>query len=62
LNVKWWLPTCYEKDYKKKPFRYFSHTAGHEGENSLLSYLISEGLALELSAGEEFDIHAMTLF
>ena len=29
---------------------YFSHLAGHEGKNSLLSYLKEEGLALELSS------------
>ena len=36
--------------YKSKPLTYFGHLFGHEGPNSLLSYLIAEGLALELSA------------
>jgi insulysin len=36
-----------------------SHLFGHEGENSLLSYLISEGLALEL--GSSFD-HELSSF
>ena len=37
--------------YRSNPGRYVSHLFGHEGENSLLSLLIDEGLALELSAG-----------
>lgn len=31
---------------------YVSHVVGHEGQNSLLSTLIKEGLATSLSAGE----------
>ena len=41
---------------------YFSHLFGHEGENSLLSYLISEGLALELSAGGDHELWAFSTF
>ncbi len=36
--------------YKNDPSSYVSHLIGHEGENSLLSLLIDEGLALELSS------------
>jgi len=32
---------------------------GHEGENSLLSYLTKEGYAMSLSAGED---HEMGIF
>jgi insulysin len=39
-----------------------SHLFGHEGENSLLSYLISEGLALELSAGGDHELHSFSTF
>jgi insulysin len=39
-----------------------SHLFGHEGENSLLSYLISEGLALELSAGGDHELWAYSTF
>jgi insulysin len=35
---------------------------GHEGENSLLSYLISEGLALELSAGGDHEMSSFSTF
>lgn len=36
--------------------RYISHLVGHEGENSLLSYLINKGWALELSCGEDHEL------
>ena len=59
MNFYWFLP-CTELDHATKPLTYFSHLIGHEGENSLLSYLIDEGLALELSAGPEDHVHAYT--
>ena len=43
--------------YKSNPGRYFSHLFGHEGENSLLSILIDEGLALELSAWSSDEVN-----
>jgi insulysin len=50
LTIYWVLPYC-EKEYKSQPLQYFSHLFGHEGENSLLSYLKKEGYAMNLSAG-----------
>jgi len=47
LTLTFILP-YYELELKTQPLNYFSHLFGHEGENSLLSYLVSEGLALEL--------------
>jgi insulysin len=38
LKIYWILP-CYEKLLESKPLDYFSHLFGHEGENSILSYL-----------------------
>jgi insulysin len=35
---------------------------GHEGENSLLSYLISEGLALELSSSCDHELWSFSTF
>jgi len=61
LKFFWILPN-YEKEHKSKPLDYFSHLIGHEGENSLLSYLISEGLALELSAGGDHEMSAFSTF
>jgi insulysin len=58
LIIYWMLPYC-EDEFKSQPLRYLSHLFGHEGENSLLSYLTKEGYALELSAGEE---HEMGIF
>ena len=52
----------YEKDFKTKPLFYFSHLFGHEGQNSLLSYLISEGLALELSAYSDNELWTLSSF
>ena len=42
--------------------RYHSHLFGHEGENSLLSWLISEGLALELCASSDHNLWSTTNF
>mmetsp|Transcript_1318 Transcript_1318/g.1693 ORF Transcript_1318/g.1693 Transcript_1318/m.1693 type:complete len:895 (-) Transcript_1318:261-2945(-) len=53
ITFEFTLP-YYELEYKSKPLNYFSHLFGHEGENSLLSYLISEGLALELNSYPHF--------
>lgn len=58
LAIYWILPYC-EREYKSQPLRYFSHLFGHEGKNSLLSYLKSEGYAMSLSAGED---HEMGIF
>ena len=52
----YWILPCYEKEHTSQPLNYMSHLFGHEGENSLLSYLISKGLALELSAGGDHEL------
>lgn len=44
LTVTWILPYSRNR-YKEKSNEYLSHVLGHEGEKSLLSYLIKEGLA-----------------
>jgi len=40
-----------EKDHKTQPLKYFAHLIGNEGENSLLSYLKAQGLALAPAKG-----------
>jgi insulysin len=49
LELNWFL-----KDqtpfYRNSPSRYASHILGHEGKGSLLSFLISQGLATSISA------------
>jgi insulysin len=57
LQLYWVLPDCH-KEYLSNPLSYFSHLFGHEGQNSLLSYLKKEGLALELSCGSYNWIHS----
>jgi len=52
LSIYWILPYC-EKEYKSQPLKYFTHLFGHEGQNSILSYLKKEGLAMNLSAGSD---------
>ena len=61
MSFYWFLPYTQE-EYKTQPLKYHSHLFGHEGENSLLSYLISEGLALELSASSDHELWAITNF
>jgi len=56
LVISWILPYC-EAEYKSKPLNYFTHLFGHEGENSLLSYLMQEGYALDLSCGDDHELH-----
>jgi len=50
LEFKWVIDYL-APHYRSCPGNYISHLLGHEGENSLLSLLITEGLALDLSCG-----------
>lgn len=51
LSLTWFLDESMHKNYYNSPGHYFSHLIGHEGENSLLSYLKLQHYAYELSAG-----------
>jgi insulysin len=51
-----------EKHYKSNPLKYISHLIGHEGPNSLLSLLIDEGLALELSSSQTEQMRTFSYF
>ena len=48
--------------WKSKPGEYISFIIGHEGKNSLLSYLIKEGLASELSCSNNHIFDACDYF
>lgn len=61
LTISWILPYC-EEEYRSQPLNYYSHLFGHEGKNSLLSYLMAEDLALELSAGGDHELWALSTF
>lgn len=50
LELTWFL-TDQTPHYRSSPSKYVSHILGHEGKGSLLSFLISQGLATALSAG-----------
>lgn len=50
------------KDLKNKPLKYFTHIFGHEGQNSLLSILISKGLALTLESEGTHELHSFSTF
>lgn len=61
LQVFWVLPFV-SKEYKTKPLQYWGHMFGHEGKNSLLSYLKKEGYALALSAGGDAELNIYSDF
>lgn len=46
-----WIVSNQAEHYKHPPSKYVTHLLGHEGKGSLLSFLISQGLATSLSAG-----------
>lgn len=55
LEVTWVLPYC-ELEFRSKPIKYFSHLFGHESQNSLLSWLKDQGLAMALSSDFQHEI------
>lgn len=60
LQMFWRMPMYLELEHDKGPLNYFSHLIGHEGENSLLSYLKSKNWALGLSAGGDHELYGMS--
>ena len=61
LTVYWTLPYM-QSEYKSSPLGYFSHLVGHEGENSLLSYLKQEDYVSELSAEGDSELDCFSDF
>jgi insulysin len=61
ITLMFILPYC-EDRHKTQPYSYFSALIGHEGENSLLSFLKHENLALELSAGADHSMDSLSMF
>lgn len=47
-----------ELEYKSNPQKYYYHLFGHEGENSLLSYLKKEDYAMDLYSSGESHVKA----
>ena len=52
----------FEKDHKTQPLKYFAELIGHEGENSLLSFLKSEGWVIEICTDQDHLLDCMTFF
>lgn len=61
LTLFFILPYC-ELQHETKPLNYYSHLFGHEGENSLFSYLKEEDLAMSLSAGGDHEQDSFSTF
>ena len=61
MNFQYVLPYC-ERDPQTQPLNYLSSVVGHEGENSLLSYLKSEDLALELCTSIDHSLNGISFF
>lgn len=59
LSFVWTLPYC-AKEVKRQPLRYYTHLFGHEGPNSLLSWLRHNGLAHGLTATDGHDQWGMS--
>ena len=44
------------QEFRSDPLSYYEELLGHEGENSLLSWLKDEDLAMKISAGAEHEL------
>ena len=55
IDLYWDMPYL-KNEYKSNPLSYYTHLIGHEGENSLLSYLKAEDYAMELSTYADHNI------
>jgi len=60
LSVSWVLP--YTGLDTSKPLNYHSNFIGHEGPNSLLSYLKKEDLAFKIWAWSDQELYGVTIF
>ena len=59
LEFVWFLPYL-RPEFKADPLSYFTSLIGHEGENSLLSYLKAEDYAMELCCDREHEINCIS--
>lgn len=62
ISILWPSLPYTQPEYKTQPLKYLSHLFGHEGENSLLSYLMHEGLALGLTAYGDHELFSISTF
>ena len=57
-----WIISNQSKHYENHPGMYVSHMLGHEGKGSLLSFLVSEGLATSISSSYQDTFNCFTEF
>jgi Secreted/periplasmic Zn-dependent peptidases, insulinase-like len=57
LDFYWIVPGSSVQYYKMDPAKIITHLFGHEGENSLISFLREEGLATELDASRDDEMN-----
>ena len=51
-----------QPEFKANPASYFAHLVGHEGENSLLSYLKKEDFAMGLTVDSDTQLNCFSSF
>ena len=51
MSIKWPVLPSVKEYWNGSPLHYLSNSLGHEGENSLLSELIRQDLAVVVTAG-----------
>ena len=56
------LPGYYERMHESQPLAYHSHLFDYEGDASLLSYLIAEGLVTGLEADGSSYLNGISFF
>jgi insulysin len=61
ILFNWTLP-YYHREVDSNPLSYLTYLFGDEGENSLLSYLSSKGLATGVSSGDENQLNSYSTF
>jgi secreted Zn-dependent insulinase-like peptidase len=62
LSIYWPSLPFSKNEYKTQPLKYLTHNFGHEGQNSLLSYLMNQGLALSLSSYDDHELNCISTF
>ncbi len=62
ISFMWPALPLTKPEYKTQPLKYLLHIFGHEGPNSLLSYLMKQGLALALQSYDEHELNAISTF
>ncbi len=57
LDFSWIIPGSFRDSYKTEISKIITHLFGHEGENSLISFLRDEGLATDIEASRDEEMN-----